>query len=174
MSKTTTCTLCGTLMTYTTRKPMKCLSCKKPKKKGRRFPGNKKTQGELLMFAMIESILLGEYINHGFYSIMLSPKAQPLQMDRYYPDHKLGFEYDGRQHAEYVQYIHKSRKNFTYQQECDKIKDRECKANGITLIRVGHKDKISEDLIRDKIKAANEQLYLRMIKEGTLIDNRSE
>lgn len=160
------------MITYTTRKPLKCSACKKPKPTGRgkRFPSNKKTQGELLMFATLGQTLIGyDYINHGFYSLLLSPKFQPLQIDRYYPDIKLGFEYDGRQHDEYIKYIHKSRKNFTYQQQCDKIKDKECKANGITLIRISHKEKITPELIRQKIKAANEGLYERLLKEGTLL-----
>lgn len=172
-SKITNCG-CGKTMTYTTRKPQKCAECKKaakaPTGKGKRFPSKMKTQGELRLFAVLDEIIAAEYINHGFYSIFLSPKLQPLQMDRYYPDLKLGFEFDGRQHGEYIKYIHKSRKNFVYQQQCDKIKDKEAIANGITLIRVGHKEKITEDLIRGKIKAANEELYLSMIKGGTLID----
>lgn len=175
MSKTTPCTECGTLITYTTRKPVKCTQCKKPKpkpRKGGRFPKNMKTNGEMLLFAILHRLIVGqEYVNHGFYSFMLSPKFQPLQLDRYYPDLKLAFEYDGRQHGEYIKYIHKSRKNFTYQQECDKIKDKECKANGVTLIRIGYKEKITEDLIRSKIEAANKALYNRMLKEGILIVN---
>lgn len=175
MGLTTNCTICGKLVTYTTRKPLKCTECKKPTpkpRKGGRFPRNKGTSGELLLFAILQRIIVGyPYINHGFYSILLSPKFQPLQLDRYYPGLNLAFEYDGKQHDEYIKYIHKSRKNFTYQQQCDKIKDKECKANGVTLIRIGHKDKITEKLLIEKIKTANEALYIRMLKEGTLIDN---
>jgi very-short-patch-repair endonuclease len=173
MSLITTCG-CGKTMTYTTRKPQKCAECKRkdkaPATKGRRYPKNMQTKGELLLFAVLNQMIISEYINHGFYSVLLSPKYQPLQIDRYYPRYRLGFEFDGRQHDEYVKYIHKNRKNFTYQKECDKIKDRECKANGITLIRIGHKDKITNKFIANKIKAANEELYIQMLKEGTLID----
>lgn len=174
MSKITTCG-CGKTMTYTTRKPIKCAECRKKEKsptapKGKRFPKNMQTKGELLLFAVLDELIQEEYINHGFYSVLRSPKEQPLQLDRFYPAYRLGFEFDGRQHDEYVKYIHKTRKNFTYQKECDKIKDKQTKANDITLIRVGHKEKITKKLIRDKIQAANNELYTQMLDKGELKD----
>jgi very-short-patch-repair endonuclease len=166
----TKCTECSASIQYVTRKPKKCADCKKAKKKpkrsGGRFPKNKNTTAEMQMFAVIDTILSGyDFINHGYYSFLLSPKLSPLQLDRYYPDLKLAFEYDGKQHDEYVKFIHKSKSNFDYYKVCDALKDKGCKQRGITLIRVDHKDKLNEQLVARKIKEANEALYARLHKE---------
>lgn len=173
MSKFTQCTVCGKVMEYTTRKPKYCEEHKKvkPKKKtrGGRFPRNKGTQGEVLLFHILNHLLTGyEFVNHGYYSMLPSPKGQPLQIDRYYPDLKLGFEYDGKQHDEYVKFIHKSKNNFEYQKLCDKLKDQYCAQKGINLIRISHRDKLTDQLIRDKIKESNTNLYSKLMNEGKL------
>jgi very-short-patch-repair endonuclease len=80
-------------------------------------------------------------------------------MDRYYPDLKLGFEYDGKQHEEYNKYIHKSKKNFEYYKECDKLKEVACKNKGITLIRVAYNYKITPDALKLDILKANKKLH---------------
>jgi hypothetical protein len=163
--KVTNCSSCDKTIGYTTRKPRKCIDCKKAtprprKKRGGTFPKNKGTKGEMALFYLLNDMLKEhDYINHGFYSFLMSPHHSPLQLDRFYPMLGLAFEYDGRQHDEYIKYIHKARKNFLYQQQCDIIKDKACRDRGITLIRISHRDKISEDLIRDSILVANAALY---------------
>jgi very-short-patch-repair endonuclease len=169
----TKCTDCGKNIQYTTRKPKTCAECKKPKKKpkrsGGKFPKNKNTTAEMNMFVALNSVLFGyDFINHGYYSFLLSPKYSPLQLDRYYPDLKLGFEYDGKQHDEFVKFIHKTKSNFEYYKACDALKDRGCKEKGVTLIRFDHKEKLNGQLVVDKIKVANPALYERLRKEGTL------
>lgn len=171
--KQTNCTQCLRLITYVTRKPVRCASCKKIKpakvkpepkvKRKPRFPKNKGGKAESAMFYALNELFPNEeFINNGYYSFMVSPGGSPLQLDRYYPKFKLAFEYDGRQHDEYVKYIHKSRNNFIYQQVCDKIKDSKCIENGLTLIRISHKDKLSLDLIRERILESNKGLYRQM------------
>lgn len=170
----TQCSICGKDIKYTTRKPKKCVECKKPKsetkkKRHSRFPRNKGTNAEKMMFYLIDQLIIGcPFINHGYYSFLLSPKYSPMQLDRYYYDLKLAFEYDGEQHDKYVKFIHKSKINFEYYQTCDKLKTQQCKDNGITLIRINHKDKLNEQLIVDKIKEANPLLYERLLKERRL------
>ncbi|MDK2600617.1 hypothetical protein QO179_24295 [Bacillus stercoris] len=175
--KVTKCAECGKEIKYTTKKPRVCSVCRSKKKKdaksktspkkpsgsNRKYPDNKNTQGELILFRALDSLLEGyDYINHGYYSFLLSPKGYPLQIDRYYPDLKLGWEFDGKQHAEYNKYIHKSKKNFDYYKECDKLKEKYCKEKGITLIRVAWNHKITEDALKIDIKKKNRDLYRKL------------
>lgn len=171
------CTICGKPIKYTTRKPKKCADCKKvkpktekkPRRSGGRFPRNKGTNGEMGMFYSIEQTLIGlPFINHGYYSVLTSPKHSPMQLDRYYPDIRLAFEYDGEQHDKYIKYIHKSQSNFEYYQTCDRLKTKQCKENGITLVRVSHKQKCTPQLIAELIQEANPALYERLLKERRL------
>lgn len=170
--KTTTCIVCKKDIKYTTKKPKKCTTCRSSKKKPvattstrkkksyKKMPDNKNTQGELVMFNALDKLLSGhDYINHGYYSFLPSPKGYPMQLDRYYPDLKLAWEFDGKQHEEYNKYIHKSIKNFEYYKECDGLKEKQCKEKGITLIRVAWNYKISPEAMKFDIKKANKELY---------------
>jgi hypothetical protein len=67
-----------------------------------------------------------------------------LEIDIYNDDLKLGIEYSGRQHYEYVPHFHKDHNAFLEQKYRDEIKEKKCKENGIKLIivpyTVKHKD----------------------------------
>lgn len=67
-----------------------------------------------------------------------------LEIDIYNDDLKLGIEYSGRQHYEYVPYFHKDHNAFLEQKYRDELKERKCKEHGIKLIivpyTVKHKD----------------------------------
>ena len=182
--QSTICKECGKTIKYTTRKPRVCSVCKtkaktakkkttpvasnpavakKPAAGVKKRPDNKNTQGELILFSALDKLLVGhDYINHGYYSFLPSPKGYPLQLDRYYPDLKLAFEFDGKQHSEYNKYIHKSKKNFEYYKECDRLKEQNCKTKGITLIRIAWNYKISPDALKLDIKKANGALYKQL------------
>jgi hypothetical protein len=131
---------------------------KELKKKGKANRDRKKKTSpyrskEYLMFTILDEIFTNEYyIRNGYYSFLISPKGEPMQLDIFYPDRKLAFEYDGRQHSEYNPYFHKTKKQFRYLQECDILKDKICKEMGITLIRISHDKKITKDLIIEKLK----------------------
>lgn len=162
--KKTNCAGCSKVLEYTTKKPLRCDDCKKkkePKKPSKRkYPSNKNTIGELLLFTVLEEVLPNtEYVNHGFYSFLRSPKGKELQLDRYYPSLRLGFEHQGKPHEEYSRYIHKSRKRFDYYQECDSLKKKACKKHGVTLIETFYNEKLTPELIKEKIKEANPTLY---------------
>ena len=172
--KTTTCDMCNKQIKYKTKKPKVCTVCRAktktvekaaPKKAGtyKRRPDNKNTQGELVLFRALDQLLVGhDFINHGYYSYLKSPKGYALQLDRYYPDIKLAFEFDGKQHEEYNKYIHKSKKNFDYYKECDKLKEKYCKQRGITLIRIAWNYKITPEALKLDIKKANENLHSKL------------
>lgn len=169
--KVTSCSKCGKDIKYTTKKPRICSVCRvkaKPKAAGtakkpavyKKRPDNKNTQGELILFRALDELLKEhDYINHGYYSFLKSPKGHPLQLDRYYPDLKLGWEFDGKQHSEYNKYIHKSKKNFDYYKECDKLKEKYCKEKGITLIRIAWNYKITPESLKRDILKANKALH---------------
>lgn len=175
--KATTCKACGKEIKYVSRKPTVCSVCRtkaktvkkksapapaKPVKKAtyKQRPDNKNTQGELILFRALDQLLAGhDFINHGYYSFLPSPKGYPLQLDRYYPDLKLGWEFDGKQHEEYNKYLHKSKKNFEYYKQCDKLKELNCTKKGITLIRVAWNHKITPDALKLDILAADKALH---------------
>jgi len=166
--KTTTCMECGRSIRYTTKKPKKCTSCRsKAKKKGyRKKPDTKHTQGEVLLFRALDLLLPQyEYINHGFYSFLQSPKGYPMQLDRYYPTLKLAWEFDGRQHEEYSKYLHGSKEEYLYYRECDRLKEKQCRDRGITLIRVAWNHKITPEALKRDIQKANRKLYQQLFGE---------
>jgi hypothetical protein len=59
-----------------------------------------------------------------------------LELDCYNHDLRLGVEYHGKQHYEYVPYFHKNKEAFYNQKYRDELKKRMCKDNGILLIEV--------------------------------------
>jgi hypothetical protein len=59
-----------------------------------------------------------------------------LELDCYNHDLKLGVEYHGKQHYEYVPYFHKNKEAFYNQKYRDELKKRMCKDNAIVLIEV--------------------------------------
>ena len=60
-----------------------------------------------------------------------------LELDCWCDELKLAVEYNGKQHYEYIPYMHKNNKaEFRNQQYRDYMKIQQCKDNGITLITV--------------------------------------
>lgn len=133
------------------------------KKTRKRKPANKNTQGELLLFNVLNQCIQDqEYINHGYYSFLKSPKGKPMQLDRYYPDLKLAFEFQGEQHFKFNKWIHKTEDNFLYYQKCDKLKKKICKEKGITLIEVMYNHKINKDSILMDIEKHSKSIYKKI------------
>lgn len=162
--KSTQCSDCGTTIKYKTKPKKRCKKCwrvyhakrnKKGKPKPKKWTHENST--EAYIFKILDNSIFPnqEFINHGYYSWLRSPKGYPLQLDRYYPKLALAIEYLGQQHFEYNNYFHGNKKNFNYLQECDKIKERECKKNGVILVKISYKDlPVDESKIREKIKEA--------------------
>lgn len=99
--KTTKCVDCNKEVEYKTNKPKRCTKCKekRARKKGKANrtykKGNKNTEWskEYLMFQILDGIFPGEYyIRNGYYSFLISPKGEPMQLDIFYPDRKLALE----------------------------------------------------------------------------------
>lgn len=161
------CQICGKEIEYKTKPPMKCADCKEKKvKKATKFRAPRKGKNgsasskEGLMFDLLDEVLAGyDYINNGYYSWLISPKKVPMQLDRYYPELKLGFEYDGRQHYIFNSYFHRNKKQFKYLQNCDQLKTELCEKRDVTLIRIKYNKKITKEYLQLKLKEANPNLY---------------
>lgn len=90
-----------------------------------------------------------------------------LELDIYIPFHKLAFEYQGRQHFEYIQLFHHNLKRFLDYQTRDKLKERLCQEKGVTLIKITHKEELSEQLILQKLNEHNITIPLQVIMVET-------
>ena len=75
----------------------------------------------------------------------------PANANNFRPQFKIGVEYQGRQHYEFVPYMHNNNYAvFLNQKYRDELKRMKCKENGILLIEVPH-----------KVKEADIETYLR-------------
>lgn len=74
-------------------------------------------------------------------------------------DLSLAFEYDGKQHFEPVTFGGMTEEQaievFLYIQDCDKRKNKLCEENGYILVRIRYNEKLSEDLVRQKLIGLN-------------------
>lgn len=77
-----------------------------------------------------------------------------LYIDFFLPRKRLAVEVHGRQHYEYSEFFHGSKKKFKQSQERDSRKKHWCELNGIKLIEIAYDDK--EDSIRSKLKGDTE------------------
>ena len=59
-----------------------------------------------------------------------------LELDGYCDDLKLAFEYQGKQHYEFVEYFHKTIEKFTNSQKRDRLKLKLCKDHEISVILI--------------------------------------
>lgn len=69
-----------------------------------------------------------------------------LPFDFYLPDHNICIEYDGEQHFEFVEYLHRTKDEFIECQLRDKIKNNYCFVNKIRLIRIRYNQNINDIL----------------------------
>ena len=79
-----------------------------------------------------------------------------LELDGYCKNLKLAFEYDGKQHYEFVKRFHKTLEDFEKQQIRDRLKEQLCVQNNITLIRIPYTVKY-DDLQEFITKACQKQ-----------------
>lgn len=78
-----------------------------------------------------------------------------LEIDCYLPELKLGFEYNGQQHYEWIREFHKEEKEFLEQKSRDIEKNLLASKRGIKLITIKYNEVLTEELISNKIKEAN-------------------
>ncbi|MEE9378599.1 MAG: hypothetical protein V3V33_11270, partial [Candidatus Lokiarchaeia archaeon] len=69
---------------------------------------------------------------------LFNNEGNQLELDGYNKEWNIGFEYQGRQHYEFIPFFHRNKETFKKRRLDDKLKKKLCKLNGITLIEVPH------------------------------------
>src|SRR5690606_20499667 len=91
-----------------------------------------------------------EYVEDGATGFLVNPRTQQLlQFDRFYPLHRVAFEFNGRQHYEPTELY--SKEQVAAQRERDRTKHAICKARRITLVVV-HAEDLSLEGMRRKVE----------------------
>jgi hypothetical protein len=96
------------------------------------------SKGETECRRVLEKIFKKPFnkIRPNFLNNPVTDGGHNLELDCYNHDLRLGVEYHGKQHYEYVPYFHKNKEAFYNQKYRDELKKRMCKDNGIILIEV--------------------------------------
>ena len=85
--------------------------------------------------------MLGRLIRsiYGFKALLLEEFPLPgerLWLDFFMPHHRLAFEYQGKQHDEFVKIFHVDKKGFEKSKIRDERKRQWCEMNDLTLVEV--------------------------------------
>lgn len=104
---------------------------------------------ETLMFKLLESMFSSCTVHRHHRPAWL----QGLELDAYIPDKKLGFEYNGRQHYEAVDFFG-GEERLEIQKENDRKKLKLCKEHGVKLIIIKYDEELNTDLIKKKVNIA--------------------
>jgi hypothetical protein len=110
--------------------------------------------GEELCYIALKN-LIGETTYRIGYrdSSLANPETrQPLEIDIYCPEYKIGIEYNGKQHYEFVKQYHSGYDKYEAQIRRDHYKNILCKQNGIHLITVPYTIDTLEFLPNGKTK----------------------
>ena len=115
---------------------------------------HKVSKGEAECRRVLQTIFRKPFPNQRPKYMFNSVTGHNLEIDCYNEQLKLGCEYHGRQHYEYVPFMHKTRDAFRNQQYRDQMKIQICNKLGIRLIIVPYKIKIQniENYIKSKLK----------------------
>ena len=81
-------------------------------------------------------------------------KTGSLFVDIFLPQLMIAFEYDGEQHFTYSEHFHGSQEAFRASKRRDTTKSIRCIELGITLVRVRFDDKLTKDLVVEKLQQA--------------------
>jgi len=88
-----------------------------------------------------------EYVEDGATGFLVNPRTQQLlQFDRYYPLHRVAFEFNGRQHYQPTELY--SKEQVALQRERDRTKRSICKSLGITLVIVHAEDLSLKEMLK--------------------------
>ena len=125
---------------------------KYPRRSYQGYKSPKRSKGENQMYEIVKNKFPSELVlRNERPSWLKNEKGNNLELDVYFPNLELAFEYHGRQHKEYTPFFHNSFKDFERQNRNDEIKIRKCKLRGITLIIIWFDDPLSKSFINKKI-----------------------
>ncbi len=105
-------------------------------------------RSEMELFLYVSSLFRDEEIIRHNRSLL-----DGLEMDIYIPSLKLAFEYNGIQHYEYNPHFHRNYNDFEIQQFRDRRTQELCKLNNIKLIIFRYDEKLSLQLVLQKLKS---------------------
>jgi hypothetical protein len=118
---------------------------------------SKDSKGEIECRRVLRKIFNREFgkIRPDFLKNYITGNMYNLEIDCFDDKLKLGVEYNGRQHYEYIPFFHKTKDSFYNQKYRDDMKRRLCNDNGIILVEVPFSVKIHdiEKYIIDQLKA---------------------
>ena len=86
------------------------------------------------------------------YKVKNTLNGRWLFLDFYLPSFGIAIEVQGEQHFKYVDYFHDGLSNFQRQKSNDEEKKIWCYKNNVTLLQVFWNEKITPELIREKIE----------------------
>lgn len=115
----------------------------------------KTSQGELLMKEVLDYIITGTPQEDNYRSSWL----EGLELDRYYPELKIAFEYQGAQHTRYVPRYHSTYNDLRTIKRHDREKRKYCRQRQIPIVYVEHWQ-LSVGQIAQAIRK-------RLLKKGT-------
>lgn len=144
-SKITYCKTCGKEIAYKTKKPDFCLE-HRPAKEYRHTTKRAHNQHlyERAIFKIIEDVIICDAVRNGYFTWLLSPKKEPLQLDWYARcGVEVAFEIQGEQHYEFNKYFHRNQAAFEYQVACDKLKAEQCRKRGVFLFPIRYDTKVN-------------------------------
>lgn len=78
-------------------------------------------------------------------------KTCHLYIDAYFPIANIAIEYDGIQHDQYVEFLHKSKEKFKRTQMLDKHKESILNQMGIRLIRIKYNEPLNKEYLSKKL-----------------------
>lgn len=116
------------------------------KNSGCPFCANEINVSEHKMLGLIKDIFKGKEIKYCYRPEWL----KRMEIDVYVPELKLGFEYQGIQHFRPVDFFG-GEKTYIAQVQRDKLKKEICDDQNVALIYVYHDEKVSRELIEQKI-----------------------
>jgi len=107
-------------------------------------------KNQMLMIEYIKNIFKDEIVLINTRGIL-----NGLELDCYIPRLKLAFEYNGKQHYEYVSIFHNSLDSLEEVKKRDRLKKKLCDNINIKLIIIDYNELLSEELIINKINNIN-------------------
>lgn len=84
--------------------------------------------------------------------------GEALRLDFYLPDYKLGWEWHGRQHMEFVEHFHGDKAGFIDSQNRDRRKLELCAEQGIMVVVFWDHEELTEELVLERIAGAKNEL----------------
>lgn len=111
------------------------------------------SRGSLQLEELIKAIFGSHIKLHSEYHV-----GNRLRLDFYSPDLKVGFEFHGRQHSEFVEHYHGDAAGFELSKRRDQTKIDLCLSLGIAVVAFWHDEELTEELVRTRVAQAIDEL----------------